>query len=221
MTILLTTMTKPWPPRHDHLHLPSFPSHHYMLWMRTTTTTTRMATTTTQNEEEEKNSPRDVNDDVSWAVDTNTTYTPNTTTVAWKGRETRLRPAAPGCTFYFFFSFSFSLFDFIINNLDLWITVPRNKEKPKRRFIIRLFGSRYFFIFIMFSFLFYLFFRFNNKLLPPQRHAHATSGRWHQLPTDHDAGAWERIRGWWKEMSMRRRTRDVHPRLELPLFFSY
>jgi len=27
-----------------------------------------MATTTTQNEEEEKNSPRDVNDDVSWAV---------------------------------------------------------------------------------------------------------------------------------------------------------
>src|SRR5271168_363086 len=27
------------------------------------------------------------------------------------------------------------------------------------------------------------------------------SGRWHQLPTDHDAGAWKRRREWWKEMN--------------------
>ena len=48
--------------------------------------------------------------------------------------------------------------------------MPRNKEKPKRRFIPS-FGSRYF-IFIMFPLLsmFCLFFRFNNKLSPPRRH---------------------------------------------------
>src|ERR1700678_1362839 len=36
----------------------------------------------------------------------------------------------------------------------------------------------------------------NNTPTQPQG-----SGRWHQLPTDHDAGAWKRRRGWWKEMN--------------------
>jgi len=76
-----------------------------------------------------------------------------------------------------------------------------------------------YFIFIMFSFLFYLFFRFNNKLLPSTTRPHnlRTVAPTPNRPRCRSLGANKRVvEG---DVNMRRGTRDVHPRLELPLFF--
>ena len=109
-----------------------------------------------------------------------------TTTVAskWPNDDERGARRVSGHRFIFFFFFLIQFLGF--NDLNLWITVPRNEKKSPNDGINRRLGVGILFLlcFLFCQPTFYLFFRFNNKLLPPRRHAHATSGRWHQLPTD-------------------------------------